>query len=116
MVLGVNGWIWIGPNNPQFHNLEGPDMVAPSEPTAPPSDTTTPPQPPTPEQLQAVAYAASAVAVLRTLYFPIYPATIVTVVTIARAQGVVPREMLGSDFLALVVDAEVQRRRAMEEH
>lgn len=110
MVLGVNGWIWIGPHNPQFHDLAGPDMLAPTEATAPAA----PQQPPSEAQLLAVAHAASAVAVLGALFFPIHPATLVTVVAIARAQQTAPGEMLSSEFLALVVDAEVQRRQQMQ--
>lgn len=110
MVLGVNGWIWIGPHNPQFHDLAGPDMLAPSEAEMVP----TPQGPPSEAQLLAVAHAASAVSVLASLFFPIHPATLVTVVAIARAHHTAPREMLTSDFLALVVDAEVQRRQQMQ--
>lgn len=111
MVLGVNGWIWIGPHNPQFHDLAGPDMLASTEAPALPA----PIAPPSDAQLLAVAHAASAVSVLGALFFPIHPATLVTVVAIAQAQHTAPRDMLSSDFLTLVVDAEVQRRQQMQQ-
>lgn len=110
MVLGVNGRICIGPHNPQFHDVAGPDMLAPTEPAA----HAPTPAPPSEAQLLAVAHTASAVSVLGALFFPVHPASLVTVVAIARAQHVAPKDMLSSDFLALVVDAEVQQRQQMQ--